>query len=743
MVERVISHYKLLQKIGEGGVGLVFKAEDLRLGRLVAIKLLTPRALSDPEQKARFIQEARTVAALDHPNICTIYEIDETDGQTFIAMAHLKGQNLRERIRQSEVPISEAVELTIQAAEGLAYAHVHGVVHRDIKSANLFLTSEGVLKIIDFGLATIVGQATLTVEAAVMGTVAYMSPEQAKASRVDHRTDIWSLGVVLYELIGGQLPFSGDNEFSTIYSILHNEPTRLGALREAVPQDLETIVSKALSKSRDDRYSSMRELLHSLRALKNWTATSHWMQRLAPRADHITSVAVLPFVDMSSGRDQEFLCEGIAEDIINALMQVKGLHVVSRGSSFRFDGRAYDLAEIAQKLRVSGVLEGSVRKQGEWLRLSVHLIDVNGGYRLWAQRFDLEIKDVFAVQDEISLAVANALRATLVDKQQAGLVKRYTGNIDAYVAYLKGRHFWSKRTPDAVRKAVEFYQEALHRDPDYALAYAGLADAIIQPGYYGTASPHQVMPKGKEAALRALAIDPTLAEGRTSLAAIYAIYEHNWSAAESQCRLAIQSNPNYATAHSWYSLFILVPTQRFDEAIARVKIAQELDPLTPFVNTITGMCHYFRRDYSAAIEQLRHVIDLDPAFPTAHLFLGRALWDSNCKGDAIEVFRKAAELYPSNTMFTSHLAHATSILTGSDDAARLLAELKDQSNSYVPATSLAMLELAIGNKSGAIKWLEEAYEQRYLYAIWMAVDPLYDDIRSDPAFVRLVKKLGV
>jgi eukaryotic-like serine/threonine-protein kinase len=736
--------YRLVELVGTGGMGSVYKAKDLRLERLVALKLLHSSSVSDPEQKVRFMREARAAAALDHPNICTVYEIEIAEGQTFIAMAYLKGQSLKDRLQSGEVPIPEAVEFAIQAAEGLAYAHAQGVIHRDIKPANLFVTNDAVLKIIDFGLATVAGQATLTVEGTILGTVAYMSPEQVNADKVDHRTDIWSLGVVLYEMIAGQRPFSGDHEQSIIYSILHKEPISLSALRQAVSSDLQKVVSQALTKSKDNRCSSMKELSETLRNLQDLTPGVTVTRTVSRSPARLPCLAVLPFVDMSSGRDQEYLCEGIAEDIINALMQVKGLRVVSRGSSFRFTGKAYDLAEVAQKLRVAAVLEGSVRRDGDRLRISAHLIDVTGGDKLWARRFDLEMKDVFAVQDEISLAIANALKVTLLGKQRDGLVKRYTEDMDAYAAYLKGRYFWSKRISDAVRRAVEFYQEALRKDPDYALAYAGLADAYILPGYYGTASPREVMPKGKEAALRALELDPTLAEGHTSLGAISSIYEHAWTKAESQFELAIQSNPNYVTAHSWYSLFTLIPLRRLDEALAHVKIAQELDPLTPFVNTIVGMCHYFRRDYDAATEELHHVINLDPSFPTAHLFLGRSLWDSNQKVQAIESFRKATELYPRNALCAAHLAYATSRCGATDDAIRLLANLKTQSAaSYVPPTSLAILELGLGNFGAALELFEEAHDQRDLYTIWMSVDPLYDEVRSDPKFHSLLKKLGV
>jgi eukaryotic-like serine/threonine-protein kinase len=740
----LVNRYLLVELLGRGGMGSVYKAKDLRLERLVALKLLPPGSVLDNEQRTRFIREARAAAALDHPNICTVYEIEEGEGQTFIAMAYLNGQSLKEAVRSAVMTIPEAVEFAIQAADGLGYAHAHGVIHRDIKPANLFITNDAALKIIDFGLATVAGQTTLTVEGTILGTVAYMSPEQVKADRVDHRTDIWSLGVVLYEMIGGQRPFVGDREQSIFNSILNQEPKPLSKLREGISQDLQKIVSKALTKVKDDRYLSMRELSEDLRKLQDGTPRVTVARSASHSATHLPSLAILPFVDMSSGKDQEYLCEGIAEDIIHALMQVKGMRVVSRGSSFRFTGKAYDLAELAEKLRVAAVLEGSVRREGDHLRISAHLIDVTCGDKLWARRFDLEMKDVFAVQDEISLAIANALKVTLLDKQQGGLVKRYTTDMDAYAAYVKGRYFWGKRVSDAVRTAVEFYQEALRMDPDYALAHAGLADAFILPGFYGTASPREVMPKGKLAALRALEHDPTLAEAHTSLGVISSIYEHAWSKAESQFELAIQSNPNYAPAHSWYGLFTLIPLGRFDEALAHARMAQQLDPLSPFVNTIVGMCHYFRRDYDAATEELRRVIILEPSFPTAHLFLGRSLWDSGQKSPAIESFRKAVELYPKNALCVAQLSYAISRCGANDDSMPLVTSLKAQSaTSYVPAASLAILELGLGNVGAALDLLEEARDQRDLYSIWIAVDPLYDEVRSDPRFCRLLRKLGV
>jgi serine/threonine protein kinase/tetratricopeptide (TPR) repeat protein len=751
------NRYLLLGRLGAGGMGVVYKAKDQRLERLVALKLLIGKSFADAEHKARFLREARAAASLDHPNICTVYEIDETEEHAFIAMAYLSGQSLKEKARGG-ISIREAIQIAADAASALAYAHARGVVHRDIKPGNLFITAEGVLKIIDFGLATIAGDATLTIGSTLIGTPAYMSPEQANAERVDHRTDIWSLGVVLYEMITGKLPFPGTTLIPTLYGVVNKDYEPVLKLRESAPPQLETIIATALSKTKEHRYPSMREFLYDLRGL----AESEGSVMVAPgepqsfgsvasiavttrSSTHSSSsgpsVAVLPFVDMSSSRDQEYLCEGIAEDIINALMQVKGLRVVSRGSSFRFSGKSYDLAEVSRKLRVSTLLEGSVRRDQDRLRISVHLIDAGSGDQIWSQRYDRGFKDVFAVQDEISAAVAGALSLKLVEQPQ---LMRATDDIDAYSAYLKGRYFWSKRTGEGAQRAIEFYQEALRTDPHYAPALAGLADAYILPGYYGTAPPSIVMPKGRDVALRALELNPRLAEGRASLGAITAIFDHDWAESERQFQLAIESNANYPTAHSWYGIFCLVPLRRFKEASAHMSAAQRLDPLTPFVSTIVGMYAYFKRDYAAAIEALQRVTDLDPAFPTAYVYLGRALLESGQTSEALAALSKGLQLNPRNPMFIAHWGHACAVTGDWTQAESVLAELANRSlNSYVPASSLALIELGLGNANGTIGLLERANRERDLYCIWFAADPIFDRIRTDSRFEALVREIGL
>ena len=536
MIGRTISHYRVVERIGRGGMGAVYKAEDLRLKRPVALKFLPPDVKSD--LKERFLREARAAAKLDHPNICTVYEIDDfgegRQAQTFIAMQYLRGRSLREHLDAGALEIAEALRIWEQIGEGLATAHAAGIIHRDIKPANIIVTDEGLVKIVDFGLALIVeGQSdpeetvlALTADGSTVGTFGYMSPEQARGLQVDHRTDLWALGVVAYEMLTGSRPFKAANPFALVYAVTNERPKPMKSLRPDLPNGLVGIVNRALAKVPGKRYRTADEMLRHLRGLKGASLSS--VAHLAA-AGATPSVAVLPFVDMSRNRDQEFLCEGIAEEIINSFMQIENLRTVARGSSFRFSGKAYEIREVGEKLGVDALLQGSVRTAADRLRITVQLIDASDELQIWSQRFDRDAADVFDIQDDIALAVAKEMQVTLEDHEEAEPLRRRTESIEAYHLYLKGRYYWNSRLPDKVQKAIEHFRAALDIDPNYALAHAGLADALITPGYYGTGPPHQVMPLARESAAKALELDPTLAEAHTTLGMVSSVYDYDWS----------------------------------------------------------------------------------------------------------------------------------------------------------------------------------------------------------------------
>jgi serine/threonine protein kinase len=483
MIGKTISHYKILEKLGEGGMGVVYKAEDTKLKRTVALKFLPSELTRNAAAKDRFVREAQAASALDHPNICTIYEIDETDdGQMFIAMAFYMGTTVQRKIESGPLEPSEALDIAIQVAQGLSKAHEMSIAHRDIKPANLMITGDGVVKIVDFGLAKLAGRAKLNGAGTILGTVAYISPEQAHGEEIDHRTDIWSLGVVLYEMICGQLPFKGEYEQAVIYSITNEEPEPLTRLRPDIPIELEKIVNKALAKRSDLRYQVAFEILNDLRKFKKEFEST---KEKPSSTKHRSSIAVLPFINLSADPEQNYFCDGVAEEIINSLTHLEGLRVVARTSAFSFRGREIDIREIGNKLNVETLLEGSVRKAGSQVRITAQLVNVADGYHIWSERYDRNIgelccpEDIFAIQDEISLAIVDNLKVKLFGKEKAKLMKRHTEDVDAYSLYLKGRYFWNKRTEESLGKAVKHFEQALERDSGYARAYAGLSDSYI------------------------------------------------------------------------------------------------------------------------------------------------------------------------------------------------------------------------------------------------------------------------
>jgi serine/threonine protein kinase/Tfp pilus assembly protein PilF len=741
MIGKTISHYKILEKLGEGGMGIVYKAEDTKLKRTVALKFLPPELTRDAEAKERFIREARAASALDHPNICTIYEINEAEGQTFIAMAYVEGENLQKRIESGPLKIDEALGIAIYVAQGLQEAHERGVVHRDIKSANIMLTPRGQVKIMDFGLAKLGGVSQTSQIDTILGTVAYMSPEQAQGGEVDHRTDIWSLGVILYQMVAGRLPFKGEYEQAMVYSILNEEPEPVTDLQTGVTLELDRVLNKALAKTLEERYQNVKDLLFDLRAVKK--ALPSLLTRPLP------SIAVLPFANLSTDKEQDFFCEGMAEDIINALTNVGGLRVAGRTSAFSFRGKEVDMREIGKKLKVKALLEGSVRKLGNKLRITVQLINIADGFHIWSERYDRNIgelccpEDIFAIQDEISLAIVDKLKVELLEGEEAKIVKRHTEDLEAYNLYTRGRFFWNKRTEEGLKKAIEYFEKAIEKHPNYALAYAGLADSYITLQDYSPVSPKEIYPKIDEAIQRALEINGTLAEAHTSLAQItFRVWD--WERSEREYKQALELNQNYATAHHWYALFLMY-MDRFDEAIEEIRRAQKLDPLSLVISRNTALVFYYARRYDQALEKLNQTLEMDPSFSMAHAWRGRIHLQKSRYEEALREFKKESDISGrSDPLVETWKGLAYQRLGRKSAAQQVLDDLLERAKkSYVPPIALANLYFALGEADQGFQWLDKAYQEHDSTLLEIKVDPGFDSVRSDPRFTALLKKMGL
>jgi serine/threonine protein kinase/tetratricopeptide (TPR) repeat protein len=749
MIGQTISHYRILSKLGEGGMGVVYKAEDLKLRRTVALKFLPPESTRDPKAKTRFIYEAQVASALDHPNVCTIYEIDETgDGRLFIAMACYEGETLKKRIARGPLPLEEALDIAKQVAQGLAKAHEQEIVHRDIKPANIFITNDGMVKIVDFGLAKLERGARLTRVGTTVGTAAYMSPEQAKGEKVDQRTDVWATGVVLYEMLAGQLPFKGDLDQVVIYSILNREPQALAAARPGLSADLEQIVFKALAKSPEQRYQLMKELIADLGSLMEGTklditATSPLAEPLPP------SIAVLPFKNLSADKEQDYFCDGIAEEIISALTHIEDLRVVARSSAFAFRGKETDIRQIGRKLNVQTLLEGSVRRAGNRVRITAQLVSVTDGFHLWSEKYDRDIgelccpEDIFTIQDEISLAIVDKLKVKLLTREKTRLVMRHTDDLDAYNLYLKGRYFWNKRTDEGAKKAVGYFEQAIAKDSNYALAYVGLADSYIMLQDYSFVSPQEVLPRAKEAVRKALELNNTLAEARTSLALIL-FREWDCQGAEEEFKRAIELNRNYATAHHWYALG-LVSMGRFDEAIAEMERACVLDPLSLVISRNYGLVLMHARRYDQAEKQLRKTLEMESAFSFVHAFLGAVYVQMGRFEDALRELEKEKEIQKGpNIQVEAWEGIAYAKMGEKRKARKILTHLLEQAErKYIPPIFMASLCFALGENDRGFQWLYRGYEEHDSTLLEIGVDATFDDMRSDPRFVDLLTKIGL
>jgi serine/threonine protein kinase len=644
MVGTTVSHFRILEKLGEGGMGAVYRARDTKLDRDVALKFLAPELTRDPEAKARFAREARAASSLQHDNICTIHAIDETeDGHLFIVMDLYGGESLKETIQRGPLRVKEATEFAIQIGQGLAEAHQHGIVHRDIKPANVLIARSGVAKVVDFGVAKLGGRTLLTRTGSTVGTIAYMAPEQAFGEDVDGRADIWSLGVVLYEMLSGRLPFRSEYQQAIMYSILNEEPESLRIVRPDVPLRLVEVADRALKKDPQDRFQSIEEMLSDLRSIRK-SLESEKQEPEGATGKTVPSIAVLPFVNMSPDRDNEYFSDGLAEEIINALSKLEGLFVTARTSAFQFRGKELDIREIGRQLNVRTVLEGSVRKEGKRLRITAQLINVADGYHLWSERFDRNIKDVFAVQDEIAMAVVGKLRVELLEGEEEKVTKRHTQDEEAYRLYLKGRYYWNQRVPRAMVKAVEFFQHAIDRDPRYAPPYVGIADVFNMLGEFGFVPPHDAYTLSRSLLQKAREIDDSFSDLYTSLALITYCFEWDLPLAEQYARRSIELNPQSWYAHATRGE-ILGTQGRSEEGFEEARKALELDPLSPMVHAFYGIMLAASRRIQEARDQMQKAIAMESDQPMLHYFMGQAqLMEPVSPEGAIPHLQKAFDL---------------------------------------------------------------------------------------------------
>ena len=641
---QIISHYRITEKLGEGGMGEVYKAEDTKLNRMAALKFLPPFYSNDEESKKRFINEARSASALDHPNICTIYEVGETDeGLLFISMALYDGKTLKDKIARESIEVDEAIDITLQMCRGLEKAHNNGIIHRDIKPANIFITNDGMVKILDFGLAKLSNQTKITRAGTIVGTVAYMSPEQARGEVLDQRTDIWSLGVTFYEMLTGQLPFRGEYEQALMYAIFNEKPQPLKNLQHDNSYELERIIVKMLDKNAANRYGQVSDILDDFRSFKDKILKDDKKNPADPRKLS-KSIAVLPFRDMSQQKDQDYLCEGFAEELINGLTRIEGLKVPSRTSSFLFKGKEEDIREIGKRLNVETVLEGSVQKSKNQLRITVQLINVADGYHIWSERFDRNVKDVFAVQDEISMAVVNKLKVKLLEGEKEMVIKRHTLNEKAYEFYLKGRYHWNRRSPKDMFKAVDYFQRAIDIDSNYALPYVGIADVFNMLAEFGFIDPQIGYSKSKELLQRALEIDDSLSELFASLALI--TYCHDWDlvTAENYAHRGVDLNSSDFYAHGVHSE-ILATMGRYDEAVDEAKKGIELEPLYPLAYSLYGILLTGLGQVEEGRRQLEKSLEMEEDNPMILSWLGMSyLTRPLAQEKAIQHLQKAANM---------------------------------------------------------------------------------------------------
>ena len=823
-----LGRYEIRAKIGEGGMGEIYLAEDTKLNRKVAIKILPAEVAADQDRMRRFVQEAKAAAALNHPNIAHIYEIGEAAGLKFIAMEFIDGQTLRQLIHAGQTDQAKLLRYLQHAAEGLAKAHAAGIVHRDLKPDNVMITADGHAKVLDFGLAKLVepqrssGTGSSDIATAILkqhskpgmilGTVGYMSPEQAQGQSVDQRSDIFSFGCILFEAVTGQRAFEGKDVIDSLNKIIREPVRPISDLNPSAPTDLQRVVRRCLAKDPDERYQTIKDVAIELKEVRRELKGAAEVDTTVPPPSNkfgvsssggkvssaqtslpaasspgtrassaeylvsgikqhklavvitvlvlvagaivffyfqharntevaIESIAVLPFVNQDNDPNVEYLSDGLTESIINGLTRLPNLKVSPRSSVFRYKGKETDPLKAGNELGVRAVLTGRLQQRGDDLVVSAELIDVRDNKQLWGEHYQRKISDLLAVQGDLARDISAKLRPTLSGDEQGKLKRRYTDNVEAYQLYLKGRYFWLRFTPEDHKKATEYFNQAIAKDPGFALAYAGLGDTYGASATNGWISPREGYPKGKIAAKRALEIDDTLAEAHTTAGALTMFYDLDWTAAEREYKRAIELNPSYPISYEVYS-YLLSATGRLDEAIKMAQRGADVDPLSVVLADDVSGAYYLARRYDEAIKQLEKSLEIDPNHFGGYMALGQVYEAKGMHEEAIKSLQKAIGIGGRTSGVLAPLGRAYAASGKKVEAQKILTELKEMAKqTYVSSYDLAILYVGLGDKEHALEQLNKAYEDRAGWIMDINVEPVFDSLRSDPRFAELVSRM--